>query len=139
MFSRPIGPKSGYQRTFEDGKKHTRHFLHENHISLYISPPLACPQPPNIKAPEAELQLETPRFLVRIRIRGTKCRLLGPDLPELRNLLEAPGMGAGCLIMELERAGKEKSVSNGRGGRGAEQTEGGGEENAALFTAFYFY
>eukprot|EP00903_Cladosiphon_okamuranus_P016177 g14928.t1 len=59
------------------------------------------------QVPEAELQLETPRFLVRIRIRGTKCRLLGPELPELRSLLDAPGMGAGRLIMELERAGKE--------------------------------
>ncbi|CAM9966550.1 unnamed protein product [Ectocarpus sp. 4 AP-2014] len=53
--------------------------------------------------PEAELQLETPRFVIRLRIRGTKCRLLGPDLPELRGLLNAPSMGAGRLIMELER------------------------------------
>lgn len=56
--------------------------------------------------PEAELEIETPRFVVRVRVRGTKCRLMGPDLPELKCLLEAPGMGAGCLIMELERAGK---------------------------------
>lgn len=72
-------------------------------------PPSIRPSPPisqHKKVPEAELQLETPRFLVRIRIRGTKCRLLGPNLPELRNLLAAPGMGAGRLIMELERAGK---------------------------------
>ncbi|CAN0312049.1 unnamed protein product, partial [Hapterophycus canaliculatus] len=53
--------------------------------------------------PEAELQLETPRFVVRLRIRGTLCRLLGPELPELKTLLNAPGMGAGCLIMELEK------------------------------------
>ncbi|CAM9900780.1 unnamed protein product, partial [Laminaria digitata] len=55
--------------------------------------------------PEAELEIETPRFVVRIRIRGTKCRLIAPDIPELKRLLDAPGMGAGCLIMELERAG----------------------------------
>lgn len=57
--------------------------------------------------PVAELVLETPRFVVRIRIRGTKCRLLGPDVPELRHLLgeTSPELGAGHLIMELERAG----------------------------------
>lgn len=44
--------------------------------------------------------------MVRIRIRGTKCRLLGPDLPELESLLKQPSMGAGRLIMELERSGK---------------------------------
>ncbi|CAN0196038.1 unnamed protein product [Scytosiphon promiscuus] len=66
---------------------------------------------PRETVPEAELQLETPRFVVRLRIRGTQCRLLGPDLPELRSLLHAPGMGAGCLIMELERAGNYQSHS----------------------------
>lgn len=63
---------------------------------------------PHAIAPEAELELETPRFVIRLRIRGTKCRLLGPDLPELKRLLNAPSMGAGRLIMELERAGKKK-------------------------------
>eukprot|EP00752_Nemacystus_decipiens_P014603 g13004.t1 len=69
---------------------------------------------PQEQVPEAELQLETPRFLVRIRIRGTKCRLLGPDLPELRGLLDASGMGAGRLIMELERAGKDENKEHFR-------------------------
>lgn len=73
--------------------------------------------------PEAELQLETPRFVVRLRIRGTQCRLLGPDLPELRSLLNAPGMGAGCLIMELERAGKN---ARERRQRWAQRGGGGG-------------
>lgn len=68
--------------------------------------------------PEAELQVETPRFLVRLRIRGTKCRLLGPDLPELKSLLGAPGMGAGLMIMELERAGKTRSRIGSLGGGG---------------------
>lgn len=68
-----------------------------NTLSLRILP---CPP-----VPEAELVLETPRFALQIRIRGTKCRLLGPELPELRHLLDTNGMGAGPLIMELERAG----------------------------------
>lgn len=75
-----------------------------NHKNCVVPVP-----PPNRHCqtvPEAELQLETPRFIIRLRIRGTKCRLLGPELPELRSLLNAPGMGAGCLVMELERAGK---------------------------------
>ncbi|CAM9309521.1 unnamed protein product [Ascophyllum nodosum] len=54
---------------------------------------------------EADLELETPRFVVRVRIRETKCRLLGPELPELKPLLDASWMGAGRLIMEMERAG----------------------------------
>lgn len=56
--------------------------------------------------PEAELELETPRFIVRIRIRGTKCRLMAPEVPELKAFLDAPGMRPGHLIMELERAGQ---------------------------------
>ena len=56
---------------------------------------------------EADLELETPRFVVRVRIRETNCRLLGPELPELKPLLDASWMGAGCLIMEMERAGEE--------------------------------
>ena len=72
----------------------------------------SSPVPP-ASVPEAELEIETPRFVVRVRIRGTKCRLIAPDIPELKRLLEAPGMGAGCLIMELEHAGK--LLYSGRG------------------------
>lgn len=87
------------------------------------------PIPP---VPEAELELETPRFTVRLRIRGTKCRLLGPDLPELRALLDSPGMGAGRLVMELERAGiclspsdddAKKAAFRFRGGSGTTEEE----------------
>lgn len=126
FFSAVIGRKElTHARVFR--ARRTRHkitapFPNTSSISLCI--PTPTPPPPSIspspappffqhkkKVPEAELELETPRFFVRIRIRGTKCRLLGPDLPELRSLLGAPGMGAGRLIMELERAGKEIRLS----------------------------
>lgn len=86
---------------------------------LHDPPPPALPPPFLSLVPEAELVLNTPRLAVRIRIRGTKCRLLGPDLPELRHLLEAPGMGAGPLIMELERAGICLTPSDEDAGRAA--------------------
>lgn len=77
--------------------------------------------------PEAELELETPRFFVRLRIRGTKCHLLGPDLPELRALLDAPGMGPGRLVMELERAGICLSPNDEDAKKAAVRSGGGPE------------
>lgn len=41
---------------------------------------------------------------------------MGPDLPELKSLLGAPGMGAGRMIMELERAGKTHEKKQVLGG-----------------------
>lgn len=42
---------------------------------------------------------------MRIRVRGTQCRLLEPDTPEVKHLLDKPGFRAGRLVTELERAG----------------------------------
>lgn len=54
---------------------------------------------------EVELALTSRRFTVRIRVRGTECRLLGPDVPELKHLLDKPSLGPGRLVLELEQAG----------------------------------